>query len=162
MNEKKHLNSQINKKKTLYWGIDISNESITPILKKHNIDDYVNINKMNLKNEFHATLLFIKKDNLHEEEKYKKLEGTACKLEISVLGKTPNAVAARIDKMTYNLDNDEIDVPSDQKLVNHITIALGNGTKAKDSIFSLQDEINLTNLPETITLYGTIRRYTTP
>lgn len=155
------LKSQNNRiRKTLYWGVDISKDNILPLLEQHNITDYIEQNNLKLKDEFHATLLFLNKNNLHQEEKYKELEGLDCILEINKIGKTPNAIAFQIENMTYTKNDNNIQLPSDQESINHITIALANGTKAKDSVKSLHNETNITDLNEKFIIKGKVKRYT--
>lgn len=144
-------------KKTLYWGIDVQ---IHQFLENTDVVKYVNDNNMKLKDEFHVTLLFFQKGNQHKGDKYLELEGKKCKLDVSSFGRNSNAIAIKVDSMEY-LNNDQYCVmPSDQESINHITVALGGGTKPKNSVQVFNDTNNIVKLENPVTLYGTIKQYT--
>lgn len=79
-----------------------------------------------------------------------------CKLLVTGHGCSKNALALLVAGIIFADDNTP--VPSFAR-VQHVTIALANGTKAVDSVRALQGEGTVVIYDETLVLEGTLKRY---
>lgn len=140
---------------TSYWGVELNVNDITQIEQiKQALYDKPQLKQLE---KIHSTLLFVgKKEGNTNEDIFKPLEKKQCNVNISSFGLSDNALCVKVDSITY-LENDEEKNMPTFATHQHITFALGNGTKAVDSVKALSDG-QIINIDKKI-LSGTVKRY---
>lgn len=142
------------KQLTAYWGIEYNPEEI---LRLPQLREHIELHKVNpnhkLNTKFHTTLLYVGKKVDERENVFIPLEGRDICVTVTGFGISNNAIAV-------NVSDDSImsNIPSFNDK-HHITIALANGTPAKDSVKTLCGEGTMINFDVPITIVGKIKRY---
>ena len=147
---------QIKKNLTSFWGIELNNDIIQNTIIQEILQDNPHLIPLN---KIHSTILYVGKKINDNEQKYIPYENKKCKIYISHVGFSDDAIALKIDKiiLTETLEK----MPSDA-VIQHVTIALKKGIPAKDSIKTLEhNEVNNNYIKfnELIELEGNVKRY---
>jgi len=147
---------QLKKNMTAYWGVALSNDVFENELIKSFLEEHKELVPLK---KIHSTLLYVGKKENPLEETYKDLEGIECTLIIPGYGYSENAMAFKVDGVTYiGADNMTVNVQS-FAVQQHVTMALKAGTKAVDSVKTLLGEGTFVEFPETLKIAGHIKRY---
>lgn len=142
------------KQMTSYWGISLTND----IFQNNQIKQILENNAQLIPLEkIHSTLLYVGKKENENETQFEPHEKRECTLKITHFGHTDKAMALRVESITFD---DDSSVPSFAE-IQHVTLALRNDTKAKDSVETLKggDDASLVKFDEPIILKGAIKRY---
>lgn len=144
-------NKKTKKNLTSYWGVSLSES----ILESNDTIAQLLILNPQLKplKKIHSTLLFVGKKVDPTEEIFKDLVDKECTLTVDAVGYSENAMALSVRSITY--DNDQ-PMPT-YAVKQHITLALKAGTKAFESVKTLQGEGTVVDLD--LILTGTVHRY---
>jgi hypothetical protein len=140
---------------TLYWGVELDpivileHPTIKASLTSH--AELIPLVKM------HSTLLYVggKRDNPNEES-IKMYEGKMCTLTIDAMGSSLNAVALRVADIKFDEIPDKVPTFA---ICQHVTVALSKGTKAVNSVKTLQGDGDVTIFAKIMELKGVIKRY---
>jgi hypothetical protein len=138
-----------NKLPTLFWGVMLQ----TSLFER--FSDILTDNPDLVPNtELHSTLVFIgRKVNDQREEKYDGIKNKRCQIVIDRYGLSDDALCLGVKTIRFESCEN---VPSDS-ICQHITMALRQGTYAKDSYLALNT--NSVTLDKEIVLAGVITRY---
>lgn len=142
------------KKTTLFWGVEIEpaivfgNREIQDLLKT-----YPKV--IPLKN-LHVTLLYVGRKCNPDEEKMIPFKHRQCLVVCKSVGFNDDAIVLRVDSLSYDDDDQSI---IDPKRLYHITLALRDTIKAKDSIKALMGEGTELELTNPMMLSGRILRF---
>ena len=141
-------------KKTLFWGVSLKTE---PVHSHKLVAECLASNPQLVPlKSIHSTLLYVgRKDNTNEPV-YEAHVLKKCQVVISGHGFSANALALKVDSITFM--DDGVIVPSFAEL-QHVTLALYADTKAVDSVKTLQGEGSIVTYDEPFVLEGTLRRY---
>jgi hypothetical protein len=141
-------------KSTLFWGVKIeplsvfSNDEIQDVLKK-----YPKV--IPLKN-IHVTLLYVGRKSNSDEDKIIPFKYNQCHVICKSICFNDDAVVLRIDSLRYDGEDQSIIDPNRPY---HITLALRESVKAKDSIKAMTSEGTELQLMNPIAISGTILCY---
>mgnify|MGYP001574885821 CR=1 FL=1 len=150
---------KVNKKNlTAFWGISIDKDII---IQHELIKKYLSENPelVVITKPIHSTLLYVgKKPDNPDELKYIPLEKKKCTLIIDSFGYSKEALALKVEKITYDDESGLIkDVPS-HAILQHITLALKEGIPAKDSVKSFSEGV-IIKFDSSLIMSGEIKRY---
>jgi hypothetical protein len=150
-------------KKTIYWGIELSNDLFdNSIIKEFLTDKGKNLIPLPLsvkKKGIHSTLVFFKKDcdsSFYDEceSYYSKYDNKIANLIIPRFGYSENALALDVESIKY--DNEEI---KSYAIKQHVTMALKEGIFAVDSVKTLLGEGTIIDFDIPLSINGTIKRF---
>lgn len=138
------------KLKTLYWAVDIdnfNNDEINNFLK--NKEHLIPLKKI------HSTLLFVGKKDNDDEKVFINHNEKKCSILVSEFGYSNDALCIKVDEILF--ENNE-KVPS-FAVQQHITFALREGIKAKDSVKALLGEGTIKQLEIPVMITGYVKKY---
>ena len=140
-------------RKTLFWGINLD----TNLVMNHPpIKDFLdNHSELIPLKSIHSTLLYVGRKENEDEKIFEEHQGKICQLEISGYGYSENALALKVNNITFG---DDEKVPSFAE-TQHITIALSERTKAIDSVKTLQGEGEVIEFEQSFIIEGRLWRY---
>lgn len=139
-------------RKTLFWGVKLDpqsvfcNDEIKDILR-----NYPNVTALK---HLHVTLLYVGRKTDPNEDLFMPFKYKICTIVCNSIGFNDDAIALRVVSLRYN-DEDQCIIDPDR--VYHVTLALRESVKAKDSINVFL--CNETQLSNPITLSGPIIAY---
>lgn len=142
-------------RKTLFWGVRLDpctvfcNEEI-----KHVLNRYPQV--VPLKN-LHVTLLYVGRMTDSREDVIMPFKYRMCTIVCTSIGFNDDAIVLRVESLRYDDDDDQSII--DPERIYHVTLALRESIKAKDSIKVLNGEGFEMKLASPITLSGPIIAY---
>ena len=140
-------------RKTLFWGVHVDPQLVLgQALVKDSLEK--NPQLIPLK-KMHSTLLYVGRKDNDQEAVYMDLIDRECRLTVTSFGCSPNALALKVDSIVF-VDNG--DAVKSFNTIQHVTVALAEGTKAVDSIKSF-DEGTVEKLDKPLILEGKLTRY---
>jgi hypothetical protein len=140
---------------TAYWGVDLGDQPFNHTQVKTHLSEKQHLVALN---RVHSTLLYVgkKPDNPHEN-KYLTLEGKECEVVVSSYGCSDDAMALKVDRISYKNERDEVVELPTHATIQHVTMALKKGIKPVDSFKCFEQ--GMVSLAEPLIIKGTIKRY---
>lgn len=175
--------SQKKSRPVVYWAVDLKLDDVMshPQIKEH-LETHPELKPLQ---KIHSTLLFIGKrkpapvvessrdlttedlatqvESLtitvpkeQDENTYIEMDGKECTVMVSGFGHSDKALALQVESI--KLSESGIIVPSNA-VKQHVTVALAQGTAAKDSVKTLQGEGSIVHFKSTLVLTGYVRGF---
>ena len=140
-------------RKTLFWAVHVDPQLVLdqPLVKDslEKNPQLIPLKKM------HSTLLYVGRKDNDQEAVYIDLIDRECRLTVTSFGCSQNALALKVDSIVFV---DTGDAVKSFNAIQHVTVALSEGTKAVDSIKSF-DEGTVEKLDKPLILEGKLTRY---
>lgn len=135
-----------------FWAVEFSISDFSKYTK-------INSNLIPL-STIHSTLLYITSKNKNHSHIFEKLEAIKCKTTISGYCYSNDAIVMKVSNITYINDKNVHTIvpffPPTKK--QHITLALSEGTRAKDSIRCFSNGTKI-EFKTPLIVFGYIKRY---